>query len=304
MVIDHHEAESLERPPFVTGNNWLISSDGAQATSMLHLLLERGVEISRLEASIFALGIHEDTGSLTYPRTTIRDAEMLAASMRLGASQALIERYLHSALGKEQREVLMRLVDVVRVERVRGLDVHVAALEVPRYVEGLSVVAHKLMELINADVLLQAVAMEKRVFVTARSRTGAVDVGAADARSRGRRTSAGAAAVVSGESADTVMERAPGGAGGGQLGRPHRREIMSRPVRFVDADTSVTDALVDGAAVWALRHLRARGGPGGGRRGAARPGQGHPARPGARPGEGSHDPQHHLRSVPLPGWTN
>ena len=65
---------------------------------MLYLLLERGVEISRLEASIFALGIHEDTGSLTYPRTTIRDAEMLAACMRLGASQALVERYLHTAL--------------------------------------------------------------------------------------------------------------------------------------------------------------------------------------------------------------
>ncbi len=124
VIFDHHESENPERPAFVKGENWVLSRDGAQATSMLYLLRERGVEIPRLAATIFALGIHEDTGSLTYPRTTIRDAEMLAASMRLGASQALIERYLHSALTGEQREVLMRMVDVVRLERVRGLDVH------------------------------------------------------------------------------------------------------------------------------------------------------------------------------------
>jgi nanoRNase/pAp phosphatase (c-di-AMP/oligoRNAs hydrolase) len=117
VIFDHHESENPERPPFVKGENWVLSHDGAQATSMLYLLRERGVEIPRLAATIFALGIHEDTGSLTYPRTTIRDAEMLAASMRLGASQALIERYLHSALTAEQRLALMEMVDLVRLER-------------------------------------------------------------------------------------------------------------------------------------------------------------------------------------------
>jgi tRNA nucleotidyltransferase (CCA-adding enzyme) len=244
VVMDHHESESPERPAFVTGNNWVISADGAQATSMLHLLLERRAEVSRLEASIFCLGIHEDTGSLTYPRTTIRDAEMLAASMRLGASQALIERYLHSALVGEQREVLMRLVDAVRVERVRGVDVHVAALEVPGYVEGLSVVAHKLMELINADVLLLAVGMEKRVFVTGRSRTGAVDVGAVVRALGGGGHPQAASAVAGDGSPEAVITRLLSVLAQADFGVPTAGEIMSRPVRFVDADTSVTDALV------------------------------------------------------------
>ncbi len=120
VVFDHHQSEKPEKPGFVKGENWVISQDGAQATSLLHLLREREVEIPRLAATIFALGIHEDTGSLTYPRTTIRDAEMLAAAMRLGASQPLIERYLHSALTADQRLVLMEMVDLVRLERVQG----------------------------------------------------------------------------------------------------------------------------------------------------------------------------------------
>ena len=244
VIFDHHESENPERPAFVKGENWVLSHDGAQATSMLYLLRERAVEVPRLAATIFALGIHEDTGSLTYPRTTIRDAEMLAASMRLGASQPLIERYLHSALTAEQRVVLMEMVDLVRLERVRGLDVHTIALEVPGYVDGLSVIAHKLMELINAEVLLQAVGMEDRVFVTARSRAGSVDVGALLRSIDGGGHAQAASAVVRGRTAKATIEGLLTQLSQSNLGAPTAGEIMSRPVRLIDADTPVTDALV------------------------------------------------------------
>lgn len=244
VIFDHHEAENPPRPSFVKGENWVISDDGAQATSMLYLLLERGVAINRLQATIFALGIHEDTGSLTYPRTTIRDAEMLAAAMRLGASQALIERYLHSALVKEQRDALMRMVDAVRVERIRGIDVHVVTLQLTNYVDGLSIVAHKLMELINAEVLLQAVGMEDRVFVTARSRAGAVDVGKLLETVGGGGHAQAASSVVRGKTPAEVIRTLLDAMAQTPLGVPTAGEIMSRPVRLIDADTPITDALL------------------------------------------------------------
>lgn len=244
IIFDHHRAENPERPPFVKGENWVLSADGAQSTSMLHILRERGVEVPRLVATIFALGIHEDTGSLTYPRTTIRDAEMLATCMRLGASQALIERYLHSPLTSEQRAVLMRMVDEVKVERVRGIDVHTLVLELRTYVDGLSVLAHKLMELVNAEVLLQAVGMEDRVFVTARSRAGAVDVGALLRNIGGGGHAQAASAVVRDKSPQEVKSILLEALARSTVGLPTAGEIMSRPIRLIDADTSVTDALV------------------------------------------------------------
>lgn len=246
VVFDHHSAEHPQRPEFVAGENWVLSSDGSSAALMLHLLLERGVEINRLQATIFALGIHEDTGSLTFPRTTIRDAEMLAASMRLGASQALLERYLHSALGAEHRDTLMRMVDAVSLQRVRGLDIHTVVLEVPGYVDGLSVIAHKLMELINAEVLIQAVGMEGRVFVTARSRAGSVDVGTLLRTIGGGGHAQAASAVIRDSSPQQVLDRILAALDRTTMGleTPKAGEIMSRPVRFIDADTPVTDALV------------------------------------------------------------
>jgi tRNA nucleotidyltransferase (CCA-adding enzyme) len=244
VVFDHHSAENPQRPAYIKGENWVVTNDGSSATSMLHLLLERGVEVPRLAATIFALGIHEDTGSLTFPRTTIRDAEMLAVSMRLGASQALLERYLHSPLSEDHREVLMRMVDAVRLHRVRGIDIHTVVLDVQGYVEGLSVIAHKLMELINAEVLLQAVGMEGRVFVTGRSRAGSVDVGSLFHGVGGGGHAQAASAVVRDDTPSRVMERLLEGLERCSLGFPTAGEIMSRPVRFIDADTPVTEALV------------------------------------------------------------
>ena len=38
VVFDHHEAENPVRPQYVRGENWVLSSDGAQASSMVHIL--------------------------------------------------------------------------------------------------------------------------------------------------------------------------------------------------------------------------------------------------------------------------
>ena len=49
------------------------------------LLLDREIEITPMHATALALGIHEDTGSLTYTSTTPRDVDGLAACLRLGS---------------------------------------------------------------------------------------------------------------------------------------------------------------------------------------------------------------------------
>ena len=76
----------------------LVGDDGSVVTGMLRLLLEREARITPMHATAFALGIHEDTGSLTYTSTTPRDIEALAACVRLGANQEQLGRYLRSPL--------------------------------------------------------------------------------------------------------------------------------------------------------------------------------------------------------------
>src|SRR6266480_2734861 len=136
VAFDHHHdlSENLSKAGLEDGTA-LVGSDGSVITAMLKVLLERGIEISPMHATAFALGIHEDTGSLTYTSTTYRDIEALAACVRLGANQELLGRYLRGPLQPDQRN-LLRMLSANRTEReLAGLRVVSAWASVDGYVE-------------------------------------------------------------------------------------------------------------------------------------------------------------------------
>src|ERR687887_419189 len=149
----------------------LVGRDGSIVTAMLKLLLERGIEVSPMHATAFALGIHEDTGSLTYTSTTYRDVEALAACVRLGANQVLLGRYLRGPLQPNQRDLLRKLTATRAEHEIAGLRVVAAWAAADAYVEDVSGLASRVGDVSDWDVLLLAVRMEKRVLLVARSRS-------------------------------------------------------------------------------------------------------------------------------------
>src|SRR5437588_5860203 len=61
VVFDHH---AVELPSWVDPKTAVVSEDGALTTTRVGILVEREVAVTPLEATAFALGIHEDTASL------------------------------------------------------------------------------------------------------------------------------------------------------------------------------------------------------------------------------------------------
>src|SRR5207244_3149125 len=110
IVFDHHAAEL---PDWVTESNAVVSEDGALTTTLVGVLAEREIAVTPLEATVFALGIHEDTGSLTYAATTRRDADALAWCLHHGARQEEVSRYLHTTLAPGERELLAALIEAL-----------------------------------------------------------------------------------------------------------------------------------------------------------------------------------------------
>jgi len=129
VVFDHHGEEEL--PDWAPAENVVISEDGALTTTLVGVLAEREVSVSPLEATVFALGIHEDTGSLTHTTTTQRDAEALGWCLRHGAEQDVLSRFLHTPLGETERELLSTLLDSLEAHEVAGVEVLVAAATAP-----------------------------------------------------------------------------------------------------------------------------------------------------------------------------
>ena len=105
IAFDHH-AHADELPDYLAADALVSSNDGSLVTLLVRIIAERGIPVTPFEATVFALGIHEDTGSLTFATTTTRDAEALAFCMRAGADTELLEKWLANALTPAQRLTL------------------------------------------------------------------------------------------------------------------------------------------------------------------------------------------------------
>ena len=205
IVFDHHERE---RPDWVQPENFFLTEDGALTTTLVGILAERELAVSPLEATAFALGIHEDTGSLTFASTTQRDAEAIAWCLRHGARLDELGHFLRPALGEEERELLGELLASARPVQAAGVELLIASARWPRYLEDIALLAHKLVDLTDCDALACLVEMEKRVLGVFRSRVPELDAAklAALLGGGGHRGAASASARVSLEQAAQTVE--------------------------------------------------------------------------------------------------
>src|SRR5262245_22752469 len=240
VVFDHHGGDL---PDWVKPENAIVSQDGALTTTLVGVLAEREIAVTPLEATAFALGIHEDTGSLTYPTATQRDADALAWCLRHGARQDLLARFLHTPLSEDERELLAALMESIEARRVAGLDVLVAAVSWPRHVDGVSTLAHKIVELTDARGLAMLVEMDDRVFFVARSRTPELDAAAiAHALGGGGHREASSAMVRA--PLDEARRKLDDALAAAVAEPVTATQIMSRPARSVGPDEPVSRAMV------------------------------------------------------------
>ena len=239
IVFDHHgDAPPDWAPP----DHVLVSEDAALSTTMASILAERELTPTALEATALALGIHEDTGSLTYPGTTQRDADALGWCLRHGASQELVAAYLHTPLSHAESEVLRTLLDTATTVEVGGIDVLVAGAATRESDVSVSTLAHKLVDLHDSRALACLVETSERVFCAIRSSAPELDAAAAAAILGGGGHAQAASATFRGTLED-ARERLLAGLADAVREPLRARTVMSTPVRAVAPDDSVEEVL-------------------------------------------------------------
>jgi tRNA nucleotidyltransferase (CCA-adding enzyme) len=240
VLFDHHGEGGL--PDWVTPESAVISTDGALTTTLVGILAERELQPTPLEATAFALGIHEDTGSLTYATTTQRDVDALSWCLRHGARQDLVTDYLHTPLAAGERELLKHLMEQLESAAAAVEDVLVASVHWPEYVDGVSNLAHKIVDLTDARALVVLVEMDERVFVVVRSRSEAIDASVV-AGAFGGGGHARAASAISRLDLDAARKHALDALSETRTGARLARDVMSAPARSLGPDASVRDAM-------------------------------------------------------------
>jgi tRNA nucleotidyltransferase (CCA-adding enzyme) len=173
QIIDHHPL-SRELPA-----NWSYSGEdvGATVTLLLEEIIEKGIVLTRVEATLLALGIYEDTGSLVYPTTTSRDLRCAAWLGEEGANLSVVSDFLHHPLTEAQLALYNDLLDSAEVIDFSGHTVVIATAAAEGYVEEISTLAHKIRDLYDPAGLFLLVNLGEHLQLVARSTTDAVDVG-------------------------------------------------------------------------------------------------------------------------------
>jgi tRNA nucleotidyltransferase (CCA-adding enzyme) len=238
QIIDHHPL-SRDLPP-----GWTYSGEqvGATVTLLLERIIDDGLPLTPVESTLLALGIYEDTGSLTFPTTTIRDLRCVAWLVQQGANLAVISDFLHYPLTDQQLALYEALLDSAEALDFSGHVVVIATATAEGYVEEISTLAHKIRDLYDPAGLFLLVDLGEHLQLVARSMTDAVDVGhIADHFGGGGHTRAAAALIRNmnlGAARHELLD----------LLERHIHpietvsEIMSHGVHTLPADTTVDEA--------------------------------------------------------------
>ncbi len=251
-IYDHHvDAESDIPATYIE-----IEPIGATTTLIAEKLQQQNIELTPFEATVMALGIHVDTGSLTFDQSTPRDAKALAWLMEMGANVKIISEYVEPSLSPQLQKLLTEAIEKLEKTEVEGYTIAWVLLSTRSFVPGLSNLTERLLDLTESDALLLAHQHSKdrgeekespqqeqvRLTVIGRSRIEGTNLNQLFEPFGGGGHSVAASVAMRGVDPEATLkqlveqfiEQIPQ--------TPTARDLMSSPVRTIRPETTIEEA--------------------------------------------------------------
>jgi tRNA nucleotidyltransferase (CCA-adding enzyme) len=236
-IYDHHPDEASD----MKGDVEVIRAVGSTTTILVQILRERGIPITPDEATVMMLGIYEDTGSLSFPSTTVEDYLAAAHLLSCGAKLVLVSDILARDLTSDQISLLYDLIHGSRSYTVHGVEVVIAEARREEYVGDLALLVHKLRDMEGVNVLFVACQMGDRVVLVGRSRKPEVDAGAVMREFGGGGHPYAASATMKDATIFQARERILRVLAEKVIPRRTAAELMVSPPRTASAESTVYD---------------------------------------------------------------
>ncbi|MGZ8460197.1 MAG: CBS domain-containing protein [Candidatus Deferrimicrobiaceae bacterium] len=236
-VYDHHPEGDAD----IRGSVEVIKKVGSTTTILVGILKERGIPITEDEATVMMLGIYEDTGSLSFPSTTVEDYLAAAHLRACGANLGAVSDILAKDFTAEQISLLYDLIQGSKAYTVHGVEFVIAEARREEYVGDLAVLVHKLRDMEAVNVLFAVCQMGDRVVLVARSRKPEVDVGAVMREFGGGGHHYAASATVKDATIFQVRERILKVLAEKIIPRRTAADLMVSPARHATVGNTMTD---------------------------------------------------------------
>jgi tRNA nucleotidyltransferase (CCA-adding enzyme) len=251
-IYDHHGPAEEG----VDADQRVIEPVGAATTLVVEAMRQQQMRPTVAEATVMALGIHVDTGSLIYEQATSRDAEALAWLMANGASLRAISEFVEPGLSPSLQDLLATAIDTLQEETCQGYSLAWVMLELPQYTPGLSGLAERLISLADADVLLFGAHYGKdpdqprKLLIVGRARgrisrgtrDRGVDLGSLFKEKGGGGHATAASVSMTAADPNAAMEQMLERVRSQFPHPPSARDLMSSPVRTIRPETTIREA--------------------------------------------------------------
>jgi tRNA nucleotidyltransferase (CCA-adding enzyme) len=238
IIYDHHRASSDD----ISGTIEHCEPVGSTVALMVEELNRKSIKPSPEVATVMAMGIFEDTGSLLFPSTTPRDCMAYADLISWGADVNRVAKMISRELSPIQVDVLDQLIKNAGTYQINGIDVLFTQSVSLEYVEDFAMLVHKLRPMFAVEAIFAFGQMGERIYLVARS--SVPQINAADASSifgGGGHPSASAASIK-----DIALDQAQASLMKHlkKTIKPRitARDIMTFPVKGVYLDSTIDDA--------------------------------------------------------------
>jgi tRNA nucleotidyltransferase (CCA-adding enzyme) len=237
-IYDHHPFSEND----IRGEREIIEEVGAVTTIFTEMIQAAKIPISPLEATLFALGIYEETGSLVYPSTTERDLRAAAFLVKRGANLSIVSNFISQELNQEQVALLNDFIKSARDYYIHGIKVTVARARRNEFEEDIAYLTHKLREFEDTDALVLLVRVESKTYIIFRSQVAELDVASVAKVFGGGGHPTAASASIKDESLDEIESMLV------ETLKKHvnplkiARDIMTTPVKTIAHNCTVKEA--------------------------------------------------------------
>ncbi len=238
IVFDHHPPS----PGDIKNAKVVSQNVGANTTILVNLLKKKKVILSSVEATLLALGIYEDTGSFMFPSVTHEDFEAISFLSSFGINMRIIRSFVSPFLNNQQLSLLKKLLSGIKEKTINGVKVAFAKAETKRYIQGMSVVTHRLREMVDSDLIFVMIKNKEGLFIVGRSNSPIYNVKEILSPFGGGGHITAATAILKDGNLDDIEKLIEKSIYKMHFGKLVAKDIMSSPVKTIPAGTGIKEA--------------------------------------------------------------
>jgi tRNA nucleotidyltransferase (CCA-adding enzyme) len=212
---------------------------GANVTQMVDKIIKKDIPIDESEATLFMLGIYEDTGKLSYSSTTPKDIFISAKLLEAGADLDTIRSVLEEVLSEIDVLLLNDIIKNKRIYEINNKRIGLSFTSADEYINNVANLVNKLITIDNLDAAICIFRMASRIYVIGRSKDEDINVAKIIKDVGGGGHPQAASATIKDMTLIEVAEKLSYSIKMNVLHSIKAKDIMSFPVKFVYSDDTL-----------------------------------------------------------------